>query len=377
MRSRGVQLRRALVALGALALAVAPAACSGGGGGTAGVEFTEVSVDVDEYDYVNGVVAWKDGFVAVTGEGVVLRSPDGEQWGTVDATGLDDDPDPDAEPIIRTDLAGITAGDDFLLAAGTRAVGTGDDDARFVPMIWRSEDGLAWEQLETSGLTARYLDAIAASDGTFLAFGTEDIPRPPGVEPEEELDEEEEDGTGEEDAGEPDTIPVSSTWRSEDGAQWERVGDNLIPPGENAYEDMAAVGAVGEQLLASIGSECSGCSDDYAFALSRSEDAGETWRALEETGLDDIRLANTDVIPRVVGFDDGFVAVGTSPDGDDTVATLWRSTDGADWTAKKRLGGPREYEYAESIDAIAATETGVVVLEIRGEKLAVWRVNLQ
>lgn len=365
-----MQLPRALVAIGALTLAAAPAACSGDGGtGTAGVEFTEVSVDVD--DYVNGVVAWKDGFVAVTGEGVVLRSPDGEEWDTVDATGLDDDPDPDAEPIIRTDLAGITAGDGFLLAAGTRAVGTSEDEARFVPMAWRSEDGETWQQLETSGLTARYVDAIVTSDGAFLAFGTEDIPRPPGLVTDEDLEEEEAD------AGESDTIAVSSTWRSEDGEQWELVGENIIPPGENAYEDIAAVAVLDRELLASLGVECSGCHDDYAYVLSKSEDGGETWGELEPSGLDDIELANTDVIPRVVGFDSGFVAVGTSEDGDDTVATLWRSADGKKWTDETSLGGPRDYGYAESIDAIAATETGVIVLELRGDELAVWRVDLR
>jgi len=171
-------------------------------------------------------------------------------------------------------------------------------------------------------------------------------------------------------------IPVSSTWRSVDGEQWERVGENLIPPGENAYEDVAGVAVLGDELLASIGYECSGCYDDYAFALSKSEDAGDSWRELDESGLDDIRLPNTDVIPRVVGNDAGFVAVGTSEDGDDTVATLWRSADGETWTGKTQLGGPREYEYAADIDAMAATETGVIILELRGDELAVWRVEL-
>jgi hypothetical protein len=58
------------------------------------------------------------------------------------------------------------------------------------------------------------------------------------------------------------------------------------------------------------------------------------------------------------------------------VATLWRSTDGETWNDKTQLGGPREYEYAADIDAIAATETGVIVLELRGNSLAVWRVQL-
>ena len=52
-----MQLRRALVASGGLALAAAPAACSGDDG-TGGLEFSEAPVDVGEYDYVNGVVAW-------------------------------------------------------------------------------------------------------------------------------------------------------------------------------------------------------------------------------------------------------------------------------------------------------------------------------
>jgi hypothetical protein len=343
----------------------APMACSGGGG-TPGVELTEARVDIDEDDHVNGVVAWEDGFVAVTSRGVVFRSRDGERWATVETTGLDAGDD---ETVVRTDLAGVTAGDGYLLAAGTRSVrnGDGEDDAVFVPLVWRSDDGEHWQQVETEGLTARSLDTVVAHDGAFLAFGTEEIPRPPDLEP---TDEQEESGEL------PATIPVSSTWRSEDGAAWEQVGANLTPPGENAYEDIAAVATQGDDRLASLGVECSGCYDDYAFVLSKSDDAGDTWRELEEHGLDDIRLANTDVIPRVVSFDGEFVAVGTSG-ADDTTATLWRSTDGVRWTDKTRLGGPEIPEYAESIDAIAATDTGVIVLELMGDRLVVWHVELE
>ncbi|MGQ0803254.1 MAG: hypothetical protein ACT4PI_05265 [Actinomycetota bacterium] len=368
-----MQLRRALLAIGSLALAATPVACSDDGG-PAGVEFTEAPVDV-EADYINGVVAWKDGFVAVTGSGVVLRSPDGERWDTVDTTGLDDDADPDAdadaEPIIRTDLSGITAGDGFLLAAGARSVGTGEDDARFVPMVWRSADGETWQQLETSGLTARYLDAIVASDGAFFAFGTEEVPAPPGLESEEDIEEEEGEG-----AGAPMTVDVTSVFRSEDGEEWEAVGDPVTPAGENSSEGLGAVAANGGRLLVSLGAECYDCYDDFSNALYRSEDDGRSWQELDDTGLDDLDLANTDAIPRVVGFDSGFVAVGTSEDGDDTVATLWRSADGEKWTDKTHLGGPRDYEYAADIDAMAATKTGVIILELRGDELAVWQVEL-
>jgi len=198
-----VQLRRALVASGGLALAAAPAACSGDDG-TGGLEFSEAPVDVGEYDYVNGVVAWEDGFVAVTANGVVFRSPDGKAWDTLDATGLGNDPDGNDESAGETAVAGLAAGDGFLLVAGTRGGQSGDDKALFIPLVWRSEDGETWQQLETSGLTARYLDTIVTLDGGFLAFGTEDIPRPPGL-PEEDLeDEEEEEGTGDE-------VPASPT----------------------------------------------------------------------------------------------------------------------------------------------------------------------
>ena len=348
--------------VGSVGLLAAPAACSGNGG-AGGVEFTEVRVEVDEYDSVNGVVAWEDGFVAVTSGGVVVRSADGERWAQVETTGLAGKDDSAAS----TSFAGIAAGDGFLLIAGTRSVSNGEDNAVFAPLVWRSDDGEQWEQLDRRGLAARSLDFVVARDDGFLLFGTEEIPTPADYVP---TDEEEEDGEL------PATIDVTSTWSSDDGEQWEQVGDHVLPPGENSLEGVAAAAVIGDQWLASLGVECSGCYDDYAFALSKSEDGGATWAELDESGLDDIRLANTDVIPRVVGFEDGFVAVGTSQDGDDTVATLWRSADGEKWADKMQLGGPREYEYAADIDAMAATETGVIVLELRGDELAVWRVDL-
>jgi hypothetical protein len=359
-RSRGVQLPRTLVAAGALALAAATASCANDGG-AAGVEFAEAPVEVDDYDYVNGVVEWEDGFVAVTSSGVVFRSPDGDQWETLDATGLGG-----RESEGEIAVAGLAAGDGFLLAAGGRGVPVGEDEVETSPVVWRSEDGEAWEELETSGLTVEYTDALVAHDGAFLLFGGEEVPEPPGLKSDEE----------EEETGEPGTVPVTTVWRSSDGEQWEAVGDPVTPPGENSSEGLGAVAVIGDRLLASLGAECYDCYDDFSNALFRSDDRGSTWRELDDTGLDDLDLANTDVIPRVVGFEDGFVAVGTSQDGDDTVATLWRSTDGEKWTDKMQLGGPREYEYAADIDAMVATETGVVVLELRGDELAVWRVEL-
>ncbi len=249
---------------------------------------------------------------------------------------------------------------------------SGEDEVRTTPVVWRSEDGDKWQQLETNGLTARYLDAIVTSGGAFLAFGAEEVPAPPGLESEEDLEEEEGAETGE-----PEMVYVTSVWRSEDGEQWTAVGgDPVTPAGENSSEGLGAVAVNGDRVVVSLGAECYGCYDDFSNALYRSEDDGRSWQELDDTGLDDLDLANTDVIPRVVSFDSGFVAVGTSEDGDDTVATLWRSADGETWTGKTQLGGPREYEYAADIDAMAATETGVIILELRGDELAVWRVEL-
>jgi photosystem II stability/assembly factor-like uncharacterized protein len=182
--------------------------------------------------------------------------------------------------------------------------------------------------------------------------------------------------TAESEEGPSPTIDVTAMWRSDDGEEWERFGDDVLPPGENAYEGVSAAAAVGDRYLASLGAECSGCDDDFASILSRSDDAGDSWTELDPRGLEDIELPNSDVVPRLAVFDGRFVAVGTSG-AEETEATVWQSDDGRTWKDKKRLGGPKLEEYAEDIDAAVGTRTGVVALEIDGDRLVVWQLDLR
>ena len=362
-----MQRRRVLLAVGGLALAATPVACSDSGG-TPGIRIAEVPVQVDRYDTVAAAVGWQRGFLAVTAHGLVYRS-DGERWIRLNPTGLVDGlgtgPDSD-ESSTETRVDGLAAGDGLLLAVGTRRTEITEDDIRFSPLIWRSTDGENWETVAPAGLTAVSFDFVVADGDGFVAFGTEEVPPPPGYEPADEAE------------GElPATIGVTSAWRSADGTTWEKFGANVLPPGENSVESVASVAIAGDQLLASLGTECTGCYDDYNLVLARSDDGGGTWQELDQRGLDDVEQANTDVIPRLATFDEGFVAVATSGDGDDTEVTLWRSSDGENWTDKTRLGGPGDYEYGESIDAVAATDTGVIALELRGNRLFVWEVDLR
>ena len=351
-----------MIAIAAFPLLVAVPACASHDGAAAGVTVTDVAIDADEHESVAGVTAWREGAVAITRDGSVLRSSDGRRWDALETAGLV------GGEVAResTRFSGIAAGDGFVLAAGTRAVETDEDQASFTPVLWRSDDGEQWERIEPRGLTARFLDAVVASEDGFVVFGNEDVPPPPAYVP---TDEEAEDGEL------PATIPVTSTWRSSDGEAWERFGENVLPPGENSLEGVAAAAIVGDEVLASLGAECNGCYDDFAFILSKSDDGGKSWNELDPAGLDDLDLANSDVIPVIASTDSGFVAVGTSG-AEDTEATLWRSDDGHDWAGKRRLGGPKIEAYADGIDAVAATDSGVIALKIWGDRLIVWQVEL-
>jgi hypothetical protein len=357
-----MQRWRATIVAGGLALGGLLLPGCSDSGSAARITVTETNVEVHESDTVAGATAFEDGFLAITGDGVVFRSDDGRRWSQIRTRGV-----PGGS---GTFFSGIAAGDGFLLAVGMREERASEEGVLRTPLVWRSEDGERWDQLEPSGLTSTFLDFLVAADDGFVVFGSEKVPPPQDYVPTDE-EAEELDGGGEL----PATIDVTSTWRSSDGEAWEKFGENVILPGENSLEGVAAAAIDGGEVLASLGVECNGCYDDYAFVLSKSEDSGGSWKELDPEGLDDLDLANSDVIPVIASTETGFVAVGTSGT-EDTEATLWRSDDGHDWTGKRRLGGPKIEAYADGIDAVTATDSGVIALKVRDGRLIVWQVTL-
>jgi hypothetical protein len=139
-------------------------------------------------------------------------------------------------------------------------VGEGNDETNaFEPRVLRSDDGLAWEAVDVSGIPSPVdLNAVVAADGVLVAVG---------------------DKRNEVDSGGPGI--EAAAWVSEDGASWTETSlPDVVPrPDYEEYSYVAEVVASGGRLLAA-----GGLGDDGA--LWTSDDAGETWS--RSPALDDL-----------------------------------------------------------------------------------------
>ena len=133
-----------------------------------GGEFSSAEIEGtdDETLWIHDVVAFDTGFVAV-GNGYpsyvprLWRSADGSAWELVPTTGL-------SQPADIQRLVSTPAG---LVAIGARRVGDEADEAAggemFAPSIWASPDGVSWSERASpvSGDGAHVVDAVALDGG--------------------------------------------------------------------------------------------------------------------------------------------------------------------------------------------------------------------
>jgi hypothetical protein len=264
-----------------------------------------------------------------------------------------------------TSTDGITTGEegttervvDVLAADGSTLLAVGHQE-EFVadviptefPVVWRSDDGETWDQLNVEGLesgtdTVSLTAAIADPEGGWIAGGEVD------------------DGN---------QVRLA-LWHSDDGETWEEVPVEGLDhtDTEEEGESLVSLAVVDDTML--VVREATGL-DDSHLSLLRGTD-GE-FEELDPSGLEALDLPNEDVLPGVTAVDGQFVLFASVPadDGEEfgeRIPTLFTSDDGEAWTAAE-LDGPTLLD-PFSLQALVATDGGAIGLTEGEDTLDVWR----
>lgn len=330
MAMRGVVGAAVLTAL--LLVPVAPA----GAVDDLEVERDEVEGRV-KGDAILGVTRVKGGWFAITNAGFIVRKRGDGPW-RVDGT---------ATGFGRGGVVAIAANEDRFVAVGFTVRGVpGNRD--YPPAAWHSADGITWEAANVDavgGAHASFYGVVRDGD-RFLAFGSRG-------------------------RGEARGFLAATLWKSADGRSWSPLdAPGLDLPGEYATQDVVGLAIGPEGTLAVQGTECAGCSDDYALTLARGELDGD-WDDLEFEGLDAFEQPNTDVIPPVVAIGDQYVVFGVRGEKDPALATF-SSDDGEQWSAS---GGETD-EPDDDPEAVASNGDEAVALVLNKGKLHAWTIRL-
>lgn len=209
-------------------------------------------------------------------------------------------------------LGGVTpTGDGWLLvtSGGLGADGTGNQQLSFELRAYRSDDGLRWTEIETTGLDGPAdVTGVARTSSGVVAVGslrTSDDPGTGGFRP--------------------------VAWHSPDGKRW--TATDLTPPGGASGGPtgldvgfVRSVAVTGDTVVA-VG-HASGRSTVW-----RSDDGGRTWsaQAAGEVGAGDATGADPGVsIGHLAAEGDVLVLSGASPGRDEGSfpQSVWRSSDG-------------------------------------------------
>jgi len=284
-------------------------------------EVTELELDLsDDFDLVTGVAALNGEVFGVTGDGIVLHSDDDGEWTQLDdVEGLDDS------------VYALTTVDDALLALTSEA-------------LVRSEDGVTWEPVETSGVDLGSLNTITRDDDELVALG----------------------GNSE----------GFTLYVSDDGEAWEST-DTVGLADDRTYQGqfVTSLAARGSDDVASLGAEFEGSSDDVVFGIWTSSDGGDHWTEVgtsnDVEGLEELDQPNTDARPILLALDDGYLALAGDEDGE---ATVWRSENGAEWGDPIGLGGP-QVSFPGNVDGAAVTEDGIVAMALEDDQLTIWTLS--
>jgi hypothetical protein len=244
----------------------------------------------------------------------------------------------------------LASDDETLLAIGHQEEFVADVIPTTSIEVWRSDDGESWEQVDAEGFesgtdTVRVTAVIADPEGGWAAGGEVD------------------DGN---------QVRLA-LWHSDDGEQWEEVDVEGLDSTdtEESGESLESIAVVDATML--VVREATGY-DDSSLSLLRGTVGA--FEELEPTGLDELDLPNSDIIPAVTAVGDQFVLFASVPDegGEEfgeRIPTLFTSPDGEDWTATE-LDGPMLLD-PFSFQALTATDDGAIALTQGEDVLDVWR----
>lgn len=294
------------------------------------------------------LAAWDGGAVILGPGGGLVRIPaEGEP--TVEPTeGIDVGDD-----VLARGVDALASNGETLLAVGREQDFVADVYPDHRPVVWRSTDGLQWEQLDTEGLedgaNPVTVDGVVADGDAFIAFG--------------EIEEEDEDDQ-----------TALTLWRSDDGEAWTRLDTPGLdqPPEPEVDEHLVALAVRGDTFVALR--EQTGL-DDSDLTVVVGERDGE-WAEVEDTGLEPLDLPNSDVLPPLATVGDELwifanVPVDTENEFGERRVAVFTSTDGVEWTAEP-LDGP-ELEDPFFVQALTATDAGAIGVTEAVDELTVWR----
>jgi hypothetical protein len=235
----------------------------------------------------------EDVLVVVLGEEATLTthlSTDGGEFRAGEPVEIEGGGYPGFADPVRLDGVWWLVGTGGMLGEGN------DETMAFEPRVLRSEDGLAWEPVDVSGIPSPVdLNQVAAVDGALVAVGSK--------------------------RNEVDTGGASfeaAAWRSEDGARWTEVAlPGVVPqPGYRDESSAANLAVTGDRLLA-------GGSLSRRAALWSSADAGVTWTRVESPEVHDLYA-----VSGLVADGTTVVVSGSTVGGSGEGSRLLRSDDG-------------------------------------------------
>lgn len=188
------------------------------------------------------------------------------------------------------------------LGSGGLAEVDGDGELLFEVTGLRSEDGLAWEQVEVSGFSGPAdVGAVVASGDTLLAGGSYRTAADPSM------------------GG-----AVATVWRSDDGVAWTEVP----LPGVAGESYVADLAVDGDRVVA-VGASGRG------GAIWTSEDAGASWQRSDDADVEGLYAISG------AAAQDGVLVVSTTP-GDSGDPGMLRSDDGGETWAPAAAPPPSE-----------------------------------
>lgn len=267
-------------------------------------------------------------------DAAVWRSTDGVTWEQVSDRGL-------RAPGDQVAWA-VTFSEDLIVAAGSDKSG-----GEFDGVVWTSRNGVKWTRVrgseELGGEGDQLISRVAYGERRFVAVGSERL-----------------DGEW-----------SAAAWVSADGKKWTQAPPDDAELGGPGMQEMRGVAVADEQIVAVGSDESSGTSDAAVWVSGN----GLRWNRLRQN-REVFGRNGEQVMTSVLAGEDGFVSVGWDTIAGSKDAAAWTSARGTTWVRSPHdeevLGGPGK----QVIFALDRLDDGLVAVGLDtfggGGDAAVW-----